>query len=405
MHEYQNKNQTRRPVILCFVAYYLPGFRSGGPLRSIVNFVEYFGKEFDIHIVTSDRDLQDCAPYADINSNGWNMVGNAKVFYVHTKRLNFLTVIGLLRSTRHDVIYLNSFFSLSFTALPLFFRRLGLVPNMPCVIAPRGEFSTGALMLKSTKKKFYIVITRAIGLYRNLWWQASSEREKIDIEHALPYVRSENICIAKDLAKVDLGIVSQSFVQCQNQKEGLRVCFLSRISPKKNLAFALRILAKVNVEVIFTVYGPKEDASYWEICEALITELPSNVRVLYDGEIHPREVKSKLVKHDLFFFPTLGENYGHVIHEALLAGLPVLLSDQTPWSDVESRGVGWTISLDEELVFSRRIDEIASWSYNRRSVVRQSATAYATELALDSFVIDSNRALFINAMVDAKHKI
>jgi len=88
-----------------------------------------------------------------------------------------------------------------------------------------------------------------------------------------------------------------------------------------------------------------------------------------------------------------------------LAGLPVLLSDQTPWSDVESRGVGWTISLDEELVFSRRIDEIASWSYNRRSVVRQSATAYATELALDSFVIDSNRALFINAMVDAKHKI
>lgn len=40
-----------RPVILCFVKYYLPGYRSGGPLRTIVNFIEHFGDEFDIRIV------------------------------------------------------------------------------------------------------------------------------------------------------------------------------------------------------------------------------------------------------------------------------------------------------------------------------------------------------------------
>jgi glycosyltransferase involved in cell wall biosynthesis len=403
MFDYYNKTHTHRPVILCFVAYYLPGYKSGGPQRSIINFVECFGKEFDIHIVTSDRDFQDLVPYVDVNLNCWNQVGEAKVFYVSAKRLNLLTVIDLLRSTRHDVLYVNSYFSFFFTAIPLLVRKLGLVPKVPCIIAPRGEFSPGALMLKSTKKNFYIMVTRIIGLYRGLWWQASSEYEKKDIECALPYVISKNICIARDLTRVDSCIDSQSFVGFRKPEEGLCICFLSRICPKKNLDFALRILAKVNAVVVFTIYGPIEAPSYWKKCEALISELPPNVSVVYGGEVHPSEVKSKLAEHDVFLFPTRGENYGHVIHEALISGLPVLISDQTPWSDVESRGVGWAISLDEELVFARRIDEIASWSENSMSFVRKSAMAYATELALDSEVPDSNRALFNNAIAEAKH--
>jgi hypothetical protein len=46
-----------------------------------------------------------------------------------------------------------------------------------------------------------------------------------------------------------------------------------------------------------------------------------------------------LAEYDLFLFPTLGENYGHVISEALASGCPVVISDQTPWRNLEAEGI------------------------------------------------------------------
>jgi glycosyltransferase involved in cell wall biosynthesis len=402
MQNYQNKNQESRPVILCFLTYYLPGYKSGGPLRTITNFVECFREEFDVYIVTSDRDVQDNEPYSGISFGTWNQVRGAKVFYVAVSPLTLMTVVRLLRSTQYDVLYVNSFFSPFFTVIPLLLRKLGLVRNKPCVIAPRGEFSAGALLFKSTKKKIYMTMAKVIGLYKNLWWQASSGHEKMDIERALSYVKSENISIARDLAIVKLDVDFQPFVQCHKSEARLRICFLSRITPIKNLDFALRALVRVDADVVFTIYGPKEHNTYWERCEAIILSLPPNVSVVYGGAVHPSDVTSKLAQHDLFLLPTKGENYGHVIHEALMSGLPVLLSDQTPWSDLESRGVGWAISLDDEIEFSRRIDEVAKWSQSHMARVRHAAVRYATELALDGEVLNSNKALFYRAISEAK---
>lgn len=56
----------------------------------------------------------------------------------------------------------------------------------------------------------------------------------------------------------------------------------------------------------------------------------------------------KLEGHHVFLFPTLGENYGHVIQEALSAGCVTLISDQPPpWQDLEESGVGASIPLDQ----------------------------------------------------------
>lgn len=51
----------------------------------------------------------------------------------------------------------------------------------------------------------------------------------------------------------------------------------------------------------------------------------------------------KLEKHlnDImhFFFPTLGENYGHVIVEAMMNNCLVILSEGvTPWDDYKEKG-------------------------------------------------------------------
>ena len=67
-----------RPKILCFVSHYLPGYKSGGPVKSIHNLTEHLTKTFEFLIVTSDRDLNDTQPYKSISINKWNKVGKVR---------------------------------------------------------------------------------------------------------------------------------------------------------------------------------------------------------------------------------------------------------------------------------------------------------------------------------------
>ena len=123
----------------------------------------------------------------------------------------------------------------------------------------------------------------------------------------------------------------------------MRLVFISRISPKKNLVRLLEALAKVPVRTSLDIYGPKEDAHYWRECESLISSLPSHIEVTYSGALRPAEVPATFSRYDAFAFPTLGENFGHVIAESLASGCPVVCSDTTPWSAVLERGGGEVI--------------------------------------------------------------
>lgn len=382
----------RRPVILTFNKFYLPGYRAGGPIRTLANMVDRLGDLFDFRIVTLDRDSGDAGPYPAIEPGRWMQVGKAQVMYLPANRVSLSMLVGIGRDVTPDVIYLNSFFDPTFTQRVLWARRLGLLHRAQIILAPRGEFSVGALELKRAKKQLYLYGSTLVRLYHNLTWQASSEFERADIQRDLPFVRNGDIVEAMDLAPAD----DQECAAPSDRKDGtpLRVCFLSRISPMKNLDFALRTLARVKSEVVFTIYGPKEVPTYWAECEALIASMPANVRVNYERELLPTEVSATLSQHDLFLFPTRGENYGHVIHEALGAGLPVLISDQTPWGDVAARRVGWVHPLSDIDAFAFAIDDYASWPSERVAEMKSRAMAYAQERAVNREVLEANLSLF-----------
>jgi glycosyltransferase involved in cell wall biosynthesis len=174
----------------------------------------------------------------------------------------------------------------------------------------------------------------------------------------------------------------------------LRAVFISRLSPKKNLSGALRLLAGVAGTVSFDIYGPAEDAQYWKECQGLIARLPANIKVRYEGEIEHSRVGRVFADHDLFLFPTLGENYGHVIFEALAAGCPVVISDQTPWRSLEAVGVGWDIPLSETERFRSVLQQCVENDEEWHAALSNRAIAYAAKCASDPKVIDDNRNLF-----------
>ena len=386
-----------RPVILVFVSFYLPGDKSGGPVRSTVNLVNKLSDEFDFRIVTSDRDWMEKEPYKEVVVDAWNQVGKAQVFYLSPKNRSLLYIAKLLSVTHYDVLYLNSFFDRVFTQKPLWARKLGLAPKKPLIIAPRGEFSSGAFSFKYWKKKPYTWLTRKIGLFNKIIWHASTEHEASDIRYHLAVNKSLQISIAIAIASD----IASDIASGDEPIHVLRIVFLSRITPKKNLDFALRVLAKVQVPVQFNIYGPIGEDGYWHKCKVLMENLPPNVTARYAGMLAHSDVSVVFRLHDLFFFPTHGENYGHVIMESLSAGTPVLIANTTPWLNLETAGVGWVLSLDSEKVFVDKIHIAAQFSDKDRMEWRKRVILYAIERSTDTEILAANRRLFWSAMQNA----
>ena len=162
-----------------------------------------------------------------------------------------------------------------------------------------------------------------------------------------------------------------------------KLVFLSRICPKKNLLFAIRALEDVRSSVEFYVYGPIEDRSYWDECVQTASSLPSSIKFIYMGPLSPNDVVSTLTNYDLFVFPTLGENYGHVIVEALSASLPILISNNTPWSHKPCPGF-CSLSLDSHLSWAKYIDQYCEDRLAKPLEARISASLVFKEFMLSS---------------------
>lgn len=386
-----------RPVILILASHYLPGFKAGGPVRSIANLVETLGDEFEFRILCADRDLGDKDPYQGIERDRWVMAGPAPVHYTSPALLTPARLSRLIRQTRHDVLYLNSFFSPHFSVSPLVARRLGLIPRQPLVIAPRGEFSPGALELKRIKKSAYIALGRSVGLFGGLTWQASSGREEADIRAALGRSAGD-VQLAMDLPDPLTSLPPPHTPR--RAGEPLRLLFLSRISPKKNLDYALRVLARVKAPTAFSICGPSEDDAYRADCERLAAQLPPHVSVSWKGAINPADVAGVMAAHDLFFLPTRGENYGHVIAEAFSAGTPALISDTTPWRGLLQSGAGEDLPLADPDAFAVAIDRAASTSPQEEEAMRERVFACALRRQRESADVEANRRLFLSVMGD-----
>lgn len=389
-------------IILTFINAYLPGYKAGGPIQSLANLVEDLGSDFRFKIVTSDRDCGDSQPYSGVRTGIWESCGNAEVLYLAPGDCSLRKLYKILRSTEYDILYLNSFFNPIFTLIPLLLWQFGLVARMPLVIAPRGELSAGALQIKPLRKRIYQLLAKSLGLYRRVIWQASNLHEEGEIRQNL-VSRSfgePKILVAPDLTGgLDSGLPAG---HPQSKKPGrLSLLFASRISPKKNLLGALECLFGLVGEVDFHICGPVDDEIYWRTCQELIAVLPPNVTLHYLGPLPHDRLLEEMGRHDLFFLPTLGENFGHAIVEALSAGCPVLLSDETPWRDLEAQKAGWDLPLVRASAFHDVLQRCVDMNDEEHRQWRAGASALAATIMQNSSAVLTNRELFFRAALSA----
>jgi glycosyltransferase involved in cell wall biosynthesis len=383
------KSTSRRPTILTLVDYFEPGYKAGGPITTIRNSIDYLKDSYDFKVVTSDRDLGDTEPYP-LRINQWNP-GVPKVLYV--AKDNTTAIVRAIADIEYDILYLNSFFSFRFSILPVLWMRLKGA-KQKVILAPRGEFSKGALSLKRMKKSLYISLAKCFGIYKNVTWQASSDEEKNDISRQMG---SRAVIVkASDLPASVKG--TPKIEERDKAKGRLRLVFLSRISKMKNVDFALSSLRHVQGDVSFHIYGPIEDRDYWGTCQAIIETLPEHISVEYRGSVLNSEVKRCLELYDLFYLPTLGEGFGHAIFEAMQSACPVLLSDRTPWNSIASEGGGTVIPLEKPEDFSQALQYYVDMDKAEYEQIARNALKFSSEYMQRSSVLVAHRSLFEGCM-------
>ncbi len=377
-----------KPVILVFIDWFYPGYLAGGPVQSIVSLISYLKADVDFKIFTTNRDLNSKVPYKNIIANQWitSSLG-CEVFYAVPDTLDRTLILKILTETSYTKIYINSFFSKYFSILPLQLIKTSTIQK-EVILAPRGMLGAGALAIKKLKKKLFLFYSGLNRLHKHVMWHATSEQEALEIKRL--FGSTTHIHTIANLPKNIKATNNKTKI-----KGRLNLFFSSRISQKKNLLFALNVLKEISSHQIhFSIFGLIEDEKYWDKCLQLIKTLPKNIQVEYKGTFHPDVIEQCYEQEQVLFLPTFNENYGHAIVESLLSGCPVIISDQTPWNDVEECDAGYAIPLNQKQKFIEAISAMASLNQEEFLIKSKLAIDYISKKIDLKTIVQHYKKLF-----------
>lgn len=274
--------------------------------------------------------------------------------------LGDLTVHAL---TDYDLVHVHGIWHPGLHRVCALCRKAGV----PYVIAPRGMLEPWSLKQKWLKKRI------ARWLYQD---------EDLRCAVALHATAAEEAAQFKKLGFLNPVIVSPNGVIVpktqlpRSSYSNKRILFVSRMHPKKGvieLVEAWKMVKQLvpkasagwSCELVYTVNG-EEEAHYEDAVRQRVGELGMSLEgerpdFLFTGPLSDDQKWEAYSRADLFVLPTYSENFGIVVAEALWAGLPVITTKGTPWSELEDvsggQRAGWWIDLPPKESLVQALEE------------------------------------------------
>ena len=328
--------------LLIMAPLFYPQKKGGGPTVSVMNLVKCIKDKFELYVISNNYENGESSPLDGVDS-GWNSYDFGKVYYFDYGQNTIKNIYKLICEIKPDVIYQNSFFSYRTALATLFYNKYH---DVKAIVAPRGELCKNAYALKTLKKSIYFNGTKLLGLHRKLYIHATGDDELDSIKQ---FIKKEDKYFynISNITMVD----SDEFIPIQKEPGNLRVVFVARIHRIKNLLKVIENLKFAKGNVVFDIYGPIEDEEYWDECKKQIKELPLNIKASYCGQLNQEEVSKKIKEYHIFYMPSSSENHGHSIVEALMSYRPVIISNNTPWKNLDYYECGYSLHLDDNKGF------------------------------------------------------
>ncbi|CAM3403143.1 glycosyltransferase family 4 protein [Aquirufa ecclesiirivi] len=365
--------------ILIITPYFYPSNSGGGGQVSIENLAFSLVENHEVEVLCN---LYDVKLKKNISNVDFQIYKSLKIYYLNFS--NFFKIIKIIKEKRFDFIYFNSFFS----PICIFFQFFFFKSKVK-ILSPKGEFYEGALKSKSLKKRFFLIVFRRINFMQV--FHATSTQEITTIAKLFPEAK---IKLARDIPSQVMSISDR--LGSSTSDKCFKVIFCSSLVPKKNLEFVINLLSQTNLKVDFDIWGQIVDKKYFEKIQNLLNTLPENINWEYKGELLFKESKFIFSNYDLFIFPTLGENYGHVIYESLACGCPILLSKgSTPWENLEENLLGYNLEILQPFKWLEKIEYFHGLNLDERKIRRNICIEYIRQNSDFEGIKIENQKLFI----------
>lgn len=372
--------------VLIFIDWFTPGYKAGGPTTSNMNIVEHLKDQFDFYIVTSNTDYHEQQSYEDIQSDTWIEKNGTHIYYFSKKQLSFFKLKQVVKKNDCSTWYINGIYSKYYSIYPLFFAKL--LKPAKVIVSARGMLSPHALAIKTIFKKTYLCVASMIGLFEKVKFHATNIEEAAFIKKSIGFETS-TFPIENLPRKIHI-----DFFLTGKQKGEIKLVSFARISPEKNTLFAIRCLKTCRQTVFYDIYGQINSNNYWADCQKEIAMLPCNVTVHYKGTISPEQMSQCYRNYHMLYLPSTGENFGHAILESFMNSCPVIISDRTPWRNLQDKHIGWDLPLGNQEEFAEMIDHCAILSSEEYEEMARKAYLYADNIIQNDSVKQQYIKLF-----------
>jgi glycosyltransferase involved in cell wall biosynthesis len=212
----------------------------------------------------------------------------------------------------------------------------------PLVISPRGMMSDWAWRHRGWRKQLSRTFIHPGALEDTTAWHATSEEEEQEIR-ALGF--RQPVCVAPNGVELptprEMETSSAHWREVCPEVGDRRVAlFYSRFHQKKRVFELIDLwLAHAPSDWLLLLVGIPQDYTP-EMLEHHAQKTPGRARVrAFSGAGRPPPYAIA----SLFLLPSHNENFGLVIAEAMAHGVPVVVTDTTPWRAINKEDFGWCV--------------------------------------------------------------
>ena len=306
---------------------------AGGPTTCTFNLITGLRSlGVDTHLVTYDVNNADDR-LITYSSDFMRIIAPSKYpRYGYNKALK----VWLKNHVDYDLYHANALWQYSTRATLKEARK----NRKPSIISTHGMLFPEGLKKSKWIKKISLFLYQNKDLKRATAFHATSEQEK-------KYIRAFGL--EQPIAVIPNAIDTANFgLPNFKPKIGKRkVGFMGRLVPIKNIetlieAWALAGAITNQHELIIIGDG---DVNYKDKLEKLAYNL-GVTNITYAGFLSGVAQDNILSELSFLVLPSLSENFGMVVPEALWKGIPVIASKGTPWKEIETHKCGWWITND-----------------------------------------------------------
>ena len=337
---------------VCIVSSsFYPAIAYGGPISATWGLSKKLAENgLNIYVSTTNANGSE---KLDVEFNKYLKRSKLYIKYYNEEIINKFSlsfIFGIYKDIKDsDIVYIQYVFH--YTSLVSFF--VSLLSNKKIIICPRGSFSRFTLINKYSRIKNLWLNFFFKPFLNRIYWHASSYLEKNDIKAFFPF---SNVYVVND------GIDVNSF---QSSDKLSRNEILNRYTGKSydrisEIFFSLGRLHEIKgFDIIisaFDLYLKKDvdakliiaggDNGVLNDLLKMIKKLGIENSVFLIGPINFNEKKILLNNCDFFVLASHFESFGIVVAEALACGLPVIVSNKTPWKDIEINHCGIFVEND-----------------------------------------------------------